>query len=1168
MTQRLVKRRNWARDTFVGVVSILLLTSLSSVIFGKAISPKPSWTLLFNYKVESLQTRDAKVGVNNIFRIHAYFDIGEGFTEKDSSYLDVPASSEWISVRLTVPSVVIRGLRLDPSTSPAIANIRNLRIVDQIGTVRLEISPAMIRAGNQIQSLVEKNEQVEIETIPYANDPILIVSLEEEIDLRRPLVNMKWFVANLFPVQGLFFWTVVVAFFLSPSVIQTKVVRFTCNGIVVAMCLLYSFFYINNNPTVLRQAYQWLEQGRVENRFGNSEIGQLGLAILAPLQVVADTEFLIRRNGISKSELPILRLFMTDGALGILAKRRDSTLDENSPILLSTDDGWVEASALWSDGKIEKKANTTLRLKGDWAEGGDGGTGHLANIRKLSFRIKVRNNDHIFGMSKFSIHNPTERGYQAEAIAANIMRLFGVLAPRYFFVDVRINGQTIGIMALEEHFSKELLELQDRREGPIVAIEDEFYWQQTFLNHNRIGDKTGDWIKTDSTNMVFRDHPLKVYKMGRFSPGTVHSQQVIRAVSLLRDQIDGRISGSLAYDLDLMSRWWILTNLLGAHHAHSTNNQRFYFNPISNRLEPISYDHGSNSLRQFELTSDFAIASIVTDPIFRKIIRSDIRDIENVLISKKFKVWFNDQKEKYLRILSLDDDIADKLEHLDPINMEHLIQNLAEFEHELDTVFDAIPVRDYRALYPLSRPELSKLGVNELLGTVKLEDRLRDAIHGQEFMKQSPPLNAHVRPFWFWSKEGSTIEIKNLTLFPITVHSVYLAKKPARNLLATETQIPTYKLGSTEHVTLLPVVVSETDLDDEMKIRYSYRGTEHTKPVFLQFRQHDFGYANPEATNVWLHKNDVRVNEASRTITFPRGYYILEKRLAFDRGWQVRFLPGTEIEFRRGATMRINGPVYSLGRKDSPVTLVVHSDPGRGLLGSWGGLIVLDSQRESILRHTRVVGGVGSALSERQDSHGITGCVTFYKSDVLIEDSVFDGLQCEDALNIISSEFNIDHVEFVEAGADAFDSDFSTGTVTNSIFRNVVNDGLDLSGSNVNVESTRFLDIGDKAISVGENSTLVASDLVIDGSEAGAVSKDKSVANIRNSSFRDVNNALMAYEKKGEWGPAEIHCDNCLFDNVASIAVVQHGSHTTIDGNEVAPTPFTRKQLKTAGYLQ
>jgi len=1114
---------------------------------------------MFNYMADTLQDHDAKVGAKNIFRIKAYFDVGEGFNENDSSYLDVGASSKWISVGLTLPSVVIHGIRLDPSSSPAVIKIRDLRVVDNRGVVRLEILPSMIRVGTQIQSLTEENNQLEIKTIPLANDPTLYVSLEKELDLRvsqdwQIWTDMKSVVANLFSVQGIFFWTVVVVFFLFSFATQTKAI-----GIVVAMCLLYSSHYIKSNPTVLRQAYQWLEQDA-------SEFSQLELALLAPLQVLADTEFLIRRVDISESELPILRLFMTDGALGTLISRRKTILAEKAPILLSTDDDWVEATALWSDGRVEKKVNTTLRLKGDWAEGGDGNSGHLANIRKLSFRIKVRNNEQVFGMRKFSIHNPGERGYQAEAISADIMRLFGVLSPRYFFVDVRINDKTIGIMALEEHFSKELVELQNRREGPILAIDDEFYWQQRFLNSNRIGDKTGDWIDTDLTNMVFRDYPLKVYRMESFLPGTVHAQQVIRGASLLRDQIDGQIPGVLAYDLAAMSRWWILTNLLGAGHAHSPNNQRFYFDPISNRLEPISFDHGSNSLRQFRLTSDFAIASLVTDPIFRKIVSRDIREIESVLISKKFKVWFNHQKKKYHQFLSLDGEISDQLADRNPIRIEHLVHNLAEFEHHLDSLVDSLPTSEDPESDQLSGPELSKLGVNELLGTVQLEDRIRDDIHGQDFMKQSPPLHAHIRSFWFWSEEESNIEIKNLTLYPITVHSVYLSKNPSKSLLKTETQIPVFRLGSAEHISLLPISVSQTDLDDEMQIRYSYRGREHTRPVFLQFRRHDSGYASSEATKVWLHRNGVRVDIVNRTIIFPQGHYILNERLEIARGWQVTLLPGAEIEFRRGAALRVNGPIHSLGHEDSPVTLVIQSDPDRGLLGSWGGLIVLNAESQSILRHTRVVGRSSPKLPERQDSHGITGCITFYRSIVLIEHSVFDSLQCEDALNIISSKFSIDHTEFLDVSADAFDSDFSTGTVTNARFGDVINDGLDLSGSKVEVHATRFFGIGDKAISVGENSMLVANELIINDSEVGTVSKDKSVVAIRNSSFRDVDNALMAYEKKEEWGPAEISCDNCLFDNVTSVGVEQYGSRITVDGNEISPTPFTRKQLQIAGY--
>ena len=91
---------------------------------------------------------------------------------------------------------------------------------------------------------------------------------------------------------------------------------------------------------------------------------------------------------------------------------------------------------------------------------------------------------------------------------------------------------------------------------------------------------------------------------------------------------------------------------------------------------------------------------------------------------------------------------------------------------------------------------------------------------------------------------------------------------------------------------------------------------------------------------------------------------------------------------------------------------------------------MVEANSESILRHTHVTGAATHGFSERQDAHGLTGCITFYKSDVRIEHSKFSGFQCEDALNIISSDFNIDHVEFVDSSADAFDSDFSTGTVT------------------------------------------------------------------------------------------------------------------------------------------
>ena len=336
---------------------------------------------------------------------------------------------------------------------------------------------------------------------------------------------------------------------------------------------------------------------------------------------------------------------------------------------------------------------------------------------------------------------------------------------------------------------------------------------------------------------------------------------------------------------------------------------------------------------------------------------------------------------------------------------------------------------------------------------------------------------------------------------------------------------------------------------------------------FCSFRKHESGYASPEATRAWFDKNSVLLDQATKIITFGPGQYSLTTSLQTERGWAVEILPGAVLEFKKGARLKVNGPIRALGSEDLPIKLVVDSDPNLGLLGSWGGLLILEASHESILRHTHITGVAVDDFSARQDSYGLTGCVTFYKSNVRIEHSKFIGLQCEDALNIIDSDFELDHVEFINTTADAFDSDFSDGTVNNSVFRNIVNDGIDLAGSSVKVSSSRFFEILDKAISVGEGSTLVANELTVERADAGVVSKDKSVVNIRNSSFKDVNSALMAYVKKEEWGPAEIHCDNCLFDNVESVSVEQYASRITVDGEEVSPTTFSRKQLQIAGYI-
>ena len=87
---------------------------------------------------------------------------------------------------------------------------------------------------------------------------------------------------------------------------------------------------------------------------------------------------------------------------------------------------------------------------------------------KWSFRIKVRGDAALEGMKVFSIHHPKHRGYLREWTYHRMLAQEGVVSLRYDFVKVVINGNPVGIYALEEHFDKRLVEHNRRREGPIL----------------------------------------------------------------------------------------------------------------------------------------------------------------------------------------------------------------------------------------------------------------------------------------------------------------------------------------------------------------------------------------------------------------------------------------------------------------------------------------------------------------------------------------------------------------------------------------------------------------------------------------------------------------------------------------------------------------------------
>ena len=113
-----------------------------------------------------------------------------------------------------------------------------------------------------------------------------------------------------------------------------------------------------------------------------------------------------------------------------------------------------------------------LRLKGNWLDHVEGD--------KWSLKINMKDGSTLFGMNKFSILSPERRNFLNEFVYLKALEKENVLAVKYDFIEVVINGKNRGIYALEGGFDKELVERSGRREGVILRFNDDFAFSWHF----------------------------------------------------------------------------------------------------------------------------------------------------------------------------------------------------------------------------------------------------------------------------------------------------------------------------------------------------------------------------------------------------------------------------------------------------------------------------------------------------------------------------------------------------------------------------------------------------------------------------------------------------------------------------------------------------------------
>jgi hypothetical protein len=585
--------------------------------------------------------------------------------------------------------------------------------------------------------------------------------------------------------------------------------------------------------------------------------------------------------------------------------------------------------------------------------------------------------------------------------------------------------------------------------------------------------------------------------------------------------VDGVLPASDVFDEKLLGRFLALSEVWGSIHAVRWHNLRLYYNPVDRELEPIGFDANLQAHhidRNLLLENEPICHAFLADPRVRSEFASALQRLTaQVLDGTLIRRW-QDREEEYLHIL----------------NREYPIRTAIDF--------DPI-IRRAEALQAVSVDALFGFG---------------NALHTAE--SRYPEV---VQARLIRTTAGHYLELANL--LPVEASVGEIRVQPENITLPDTLVLEPTPLGGlpARHRVELPLPSGDPLLFSVEGI-VSIAGQD--RPYRFTAEPYPEAAISPSVPNPTIGEtlaghDLLTFDAASGMFHAGPGDLVIDHPLILPRDTGLRIEAGTTLRFGPDTPVLVRGPVVMNGTADQPVVL----KPSGTAEDGWPGILVLGDGAVSSLAWVQIENTTGFRLG----GWAMTGGMTFHDSRVDLDHVSFRGTAAEDALNTIRSRFTLNACDFADTRSDAFDGDFSDGTISGGSVERVGGDGIDFSGSDIKVEGTVFREIRDKAVSVGEASTLDANNIRIENAGTGVVSKDRSTTTLRDCTMTGiVHVGMMAYVKKPEYGPAELVADQVTVSGAGETALAQTGSRVVVDGREIPAEDLDVDALYEQGYMK
>ena len=737
---------------------------------------------------------------------------------------------------------------------------------------------------------------------------------------------------------------------------------------------------------------------------------------------------------------------------------------------------------------------------------------------KWSLQVKLQDDKTILGMRSFSAQSPAVRRYLDEWLYVQDLRGARILAPRYVFAHVWMNGDDWGVYALQERTSNASLASQNRTGGVIVCIDDSLFgrqraWLDGALSGGRdsIGtaSKRPGFARVDECNAaeVERDPALQ--------------EQSVAALGLLRAFQSKQLMPSQVFDAELMGRYIAHAHLWGARHGPRFEGERYYYHPLTSRLEPL----GGDALPFESAYAHLPSLAQYDDLEIMNAYVQEVLEISQPEYLRSFQATYGDEFKRYRAALYREFP-ASKLTA--PWRM------LSERQAMLfSSLHPPQTVHAYCASHESSSTVDVRVG-NLLMYPVVI-DKVQVGDYAVDAQRD-------------WIVDGD-----DALLYPEAVPSVVLRRvqetvpryvtlqvpqsvlhdlSPQGGAFCSDTlQLVTHVVGVEE-----PVVV---DVQGDYPPALSAPLLPVRPSVEQAIARHPFLTQSERPGFLELESGDWQV---AGDLVLPHGFGLLASQ-------------PVSLRFDPGAVLFANGPLLLYGSADGRISLVPKED-------DWGGIVVLDAGDEPASSLSYVT--IRAAMGVQRDGWHLPGGVTFYESPVVLAHCRLLDAVAQAALHIVRTRFECTDTEFGYISDNALRGDFAEGRIERCTFHDVLGNALDVSGSHVDVRDVSLLRVYDQGISAGQSSIVTVQGVRAEDVGTVVASSDMSFVHVQDVHITQAWTAgLAAYTGEMGYGPASIQASGVVFqDDDAIQTLAQRGSSVRLDGIATDTREFNIEGLR------